>query len=173
MSPDVVNTSTKVAPRHAHIIEVRLKPEFPDSTGAHVLRLLHGLNLYTAKDVRAARLYSIKGPLNLGHAQQAARELLCDAVTEEFRLITQPAPNPNGQSHWRVEVWLKTSVTDPVGETVHAALIELGLPTPDVVRCGAVYHITGKCPRGQLEKTIARCVANPVIHDFSVVEAHS
>jgi phosphoribosylformylglycinamidine (FGAM) synthase PurS component len=159
-------------PNHSYQVEVRLKAEFTDADGLSALCLLQGLGLNTARELRTSHLYEIRGPLTAAQVQQVARELLCDAVTQEFKLLAPAAPMSNGMNHWRVEVWLKPSVTDPVGETVRSALLEMGYPSPETVRAGTAYHIVGKCPKGQLEKIVPRCLANPVIHRFSITESH-
>ncbi len=153
-------------------VEVRLKPDFTDAEGAAALALLSGAGLAAAKEVRASRLYQLRGSVNLGHVQQAARDLLCDPVTQEFRVLSSASAVLNGMSHWRVEVWLKPSVSDPVGDSVKDAMSDLGLPAPDSVRVGTAYLIGAKCGRTQLEKAVARALANPVIHRFTVSETH-
>jgi phosphoribosylformylglycinamidine (FGAM) synthase PurS component len=158
--------------QNSYAVEVRLKHDYPDAEGANALSLLSSVGLSAAKDVRVARVYQMRGALNLAHAQQAARELLCDPVTQEFKMITPAGAVLNGMTHWRVEVWLKTSVSDPVGDSVREAMADLGLPSPESVRMGLVYQIAGKCGRNQLEKAVGRVLANPVIHQFSVSEAH-
>jgi phosphoribosylformylglycinamidine (FGAM) synthase PurS component len=152
-------------------VEVKLKSDYADAEGQSALGLLHSLGVNTAKEVRASRVYELKGPLTAAQVQQAARDLLCDPVTQEFRVSNGHTPVLNGMNHWRVEVWLKNSVSDPVGDTVLSALVEMGLASPDTVRVGTVYHISGKCGRNQLEKAVARSLANPVVHRFSVAEA--
>jgi phosphoribosylformylglycinamidine (FGAM) synthase PurS component len=153
-------------------VEVKLKSDYADAEGQSALGLLHSLGVNTAKEVRASRVYELKGPLTAAQVQQAARELLCDPVTQEFRVFgSSQTPVLNGMNHWRVEVWLKSSVSDPVGDTVLAALLEMGLGAPETVRVGTVYHVSGKCGRNQLEKAVARSLANPVVHRFSVAEA--
>jgi phosphoribosylformylglycinamidine (FGAM) synthase PurS component len=168
-------TTEKVTrPIPVHQVEVKLRADYADAEAHAALALLHGLGLGAIKDLRMSKVYDIKGPLNLAHTQQVARELLTDPVTHEFKILQQNAqPVFNGQNSWRVEVWLKTSVTDPVGETVKAAIAESGLPEPVSVRVGQVYHLSGKCGRNQLEKAVARSLANPVIHRVVVSEAHS
>ena len=156
----------------AHKIEVRLRAEFTDAEGASALALLQGTGLPAAKEVRTSRVFEIAGVLNAGQVQQLARELLCDPVTQQFELVGASAPVSNGMSHWRVEVWLKPSVTDPVGDTVRRAMTEMGLPEPSSVRVGTAYHIAGRCGRAQLEKAVSRTLSNPVIHRVSVAEAH-
>jgi len=152
-------------------VEVKLKSDFPDAEGQAALGLLHALGVNTAKEVRASRLYELRGAITSAQVQQAARELLCDPVTQEFKLIGAAAPILNGMNHWRVEVWLKPSVTDPVGDTVGRALTEMGTLGQASVRVGTAYHVTGKCGRNQLEKAVARSLANAVIHRFTVTEA--
>ncbi|MFA6003799.1 MAG: phosphoribosylformylglycinamidine synthase subunit PurS [Elusimicrobiota bacterium] len=156
----------------SHVVEVSLKPEFPDAEGACALRLLHAAGVNTVRYVRVSRLYEVSGPINLGHMNLAMRELLCDYVTQESRLCQSLSTAANGGSLWRVEVWLKPAVTDTVGDSVRSALQELGIPEAVSVRCGRAYHIVGKCGRNQLEKAVLRSLANPVIHHTSISEAH-
>lgn len=157
---------------NVHQIEVRLKPEFADAQGAQALALLQEAGLNTARELRTSQIYEIRGPLNMGQVQQAARDLLCDCVTQEFKLVNQ-TPVLNGMNYWRVEVWLKNSVSDCVGETVLKAITEMGLPAPESVRCAVAYHITGKCGRNHIEKAVQKCLVNPLIHRFTVSEAHA
>ena len=159
-------------PPNSYTVEVKLRPDFPDAEGQAALSLLQGLGLSAARDCRTSRLYELRGALNSGHAQQIARDLLCDPVTQEFRLASAHEPVLNGMTHWRVEVWLKPSMTDTVGDTVRSAIGEMGLPQPDSVRVGTAFLLSGKCHRNQLEKLISRGLANPVIHRFTVSETH-
>ena len=121
--------------------------------------------------MRVGRLYALRGPLTLGHIHVAMRELLCDCVTQEFRICHSASAAPHNGCLWRVEVWLKPTVTDTVGESVREALRDLGIPEV-AVRCGMSYHIAGKCGRNQLDKAVGRSLANPIVHRFSLHEAH-
>lgn len=165
-------TTTKAAPPR-HLVEVRLKPEFPDAEGAAALALLHGVGLTLVKECKVSRLYSLRGQLNQQQLHQAARDLLCDPVTQEFKIVAPSVPALNGMNHWRVEVWLKPTVADPVGDSVRGALGDLGLPVPAEVRCGRAYQLQGRCGRALLEKAVSRALANPVVHDFAVTEEHA
>jgi phosphoribosylformylglycinamidine (FGAM) synthase PurS component len=153
----------------SYLVEVSLKPDFTDSEGSAAQWLLQCAGL-PARAVRVGRLYELRGSLNLGHVHVAVRELLCDCVTQEFR-ICHSAGAPHSGCLWRVEVWLKPTVTDTVGESVCQALRDLGMPEVSV-RCGMSYHISGKCGRNQLDKAVARSLANPIVHRFSLHEAH-
>ncbi|MDD5630002.1 MAG: phosphoribosylformylglycinamidine synthase subunit PurS [Elusimicrobia bacterium] len=154
----------------SYLVEVSLKPDFTDAEGLSAQWLLHCAGL-PARGVRVGRLYDLRGPLNLGHVHVAARELLCDCVTQEFRICHSSGASPHNGCLWCVEVWLKPTVTDTVGESVRAALHDLGIPDVSV-RCGMSYHIAGKCGRHQLDKAVARSLANPIVHRFTLGEAH-
>jgi phosphoribosylformylglycinamidine (FGAM) synthase PurS component len=164
--------SVRVQPTNTHLIEIRLRPEHSDAEGAAALALLQAQGLSALKDARVSRLFEIKGPISANQVLQATKDLLCDAVTQEFRVVA-PAPAPmNGMNFWRVEVWLKPTVTDPVGETVREAIADMGLPRPDAVRCAMVYRLAGRTTKAQLEKAVSKSLANPLIHRAVVTEAH-
>ena len=164
--------SVRVQPTNTHLIEVRLRPEHSDAEGAAALALLQAQGLSALKDSRVSRLFEIKGPISANQVLQATKDLLCDAVTQEFRVIA-PTPAPmNGMNSWRVEVWLKPTVTDPVGETVREAIADMSLPRPDAVRCAMVYRLSGRTTKVQLEKAVLKTLANPLIHHAVVTEAH-
>jgi phosphoribosylformylglycinamidine (FGAM) synthase PurS component len=165
--------SVRTQPTHTHLVEIRLKPEYLDAEGAAALALLRGQpGMNAIREVRVGRLYELKGPVTANHAQQAARELLGDPVTHDARFVTPGAAPLNGMNFWRVEVWLKPTVTDPVGETVREAFAEMGLPKPESARCAMIYRLNGRCTKPQIEKAVAKTLANPLIHRVVVSEAH-
>lgn len=164
--------SLKLQPANVHLIEVKLKNEFNDAEGAAAMALLREQGLSNIKEVRMGRIYEISGSLTANQAHQAGKDLLCDAVTQEFRLVpASPAPM-NGMNFWRVEVWLKPTVSDPVGATVVDAIAEGGLPRPTGARCAMLYLLNGRAVKAQIERAVAKSLANPLIHRVVVTEAH-
>jgi phosphoribosylformylglycinamidine (FGAM) synthase PurS component len=164
--------SVRVQPSSTHLIEIRLRPEHIDAEGLAALPLLRAQGLTSLIEARVARVYEIKGALSANQVLQATKDLLCDAVTQEFRVLA-PTPAPmNGANFWRVEVWLKPTVTDPVGETVRDAIAAMDLPRPESVRCALVYRLVGRSNKPALEKAVAKTLANPLIHRAVVSEAH-
>ena len=164
--------NVRVMPSNTHLIEVRLRPEHIDAEGFGALALLQAQGLSSLKEARVSRLYEIKGPISANQALQVAKDLLCDAVTQEHRVIA-PSPAPmNGANFWRVEVWLKLTVADPVGETVREAIAAMALPRPDSVRCALVYRLVGRTNKPALEKAVSKSLANALIHRAVVSEAH-
>ncbi len=164
--------SLKIQPAHVHLIEVKLRNEFNDAEGAAAMALLREQGLTNIKEVRMGRIYEVTGSPSATQAHQAGKDLLCDAVTQEFRLVqSSPAPM-NGMNFWRVEVWLKPTVSDPVGATVIEAIAEGGLPRPTGARCALLYLLNGRAVKAQIEKAVAKSLANPLIHRVVVTEAH-
>lgn len=164
--------SVKIQAQNTHILEVKLRGEFNDAEGMASLALLKEQGLGQLKDVRTGRLYEICGGLTANQAQQAGKDLLCDAVTQEFRLVPNGAAPMNGMNFWRVEVWLKPTVSDPVGATVIEAIVEAGLPRPTSARCGHLYLLSGRAVKAQIEKAFSKSLANPLIQRVVVTEAH-
>lgn len=164
--------SVRVQPSSTHLVEVRLRPEHADAEGAAALSLLRAQGLTSLIEARVSRLYEIKGPISANQVLQTAKDLLCDAVTQEHRVVSPSAAPMNGANFWRVEVWLKPTVADPVGETVRDAIADMSLPRPDSVRCALVYRLVGRANKPALEKAVSRSLANPLIHRAVVSEAH-
>jgi len=162
----------KLQTANVHLIEVKLRNEFNDGEGTTALALLREQGLSSLKEVRTGRLYEISGSLSATQANQAGRDILCDAVTQEFRLVPSSPSRMNGMNFWRVEVWLKPTVSDPVGATVVEAIVEGGLPRPTAARCAMLYLLNGRAVKAHIEKAVAKSLANPLIHDIIVTEAH-
>lgn len=148
--------------------EVWLKPGLSDPAGASVLAQLPAIGIQSAAQVRVGQLYRITGRLGAAQAASAARDLLADPVTQDYAVGPEGAEPARERPHWRIEVWLKPTVSDPPGESVRRALAELGLPEPQQVRCGAAYKISGRLGQAQAERIAVKLLANPVVHRFSV-----
>ena len=164
--------STKIAAQNTHVLEVRLRADFVDAEGQGALALLNEQGLSSLKEVRTGRLYELAGSLTANQAQQAGKDVLCDSVTQERRLVPAGAAPMNGMNFWRVEVWLKPTVSDPVGATVVEALAQAGFPAPASARCASLYLLSGRALKPQIEKAFAKSLANPLIHRVVVNEAH-
>jgi len=160
-------TPAKAPPRYRIEVATRYGQEDPHGTALN--SQLTALGLPASLDVRVSSLYELVGSMTKHQAQQLSRDLLTDPITQEFRMDdTASSPAFLIGPHWRVEVWLKASVTDPVGESVREAARDLGLPRPDQVRTGKAYRVIGKVRRAQIEKLSNKLLANPVIHRTTV-----
>ncbi|MFA6093824.1 MAG: phosphoribosylformylglycinamidine synthase subunit PurS [Elusimicrobiota bacterium] len=159
-------------PLPTYIVEVASKLGSTDSMGQSILQQLPSLGIAGGREIRVSALYEIQGRLTLTQIQLACRGLLCDPITQEFRTDrSTPSSAFLIGPHWRVEVWLKPQVTDPVGESVRQALPGLGLPEPSRVRTGTAYHILGKLTPNQVERIANKLLANAIIHQTKVSQS--
>lgn len=149
----------------SYVVEVAPKLGFGDPAGMTLFHQLSSLGVAGIREVRVGALYEIRGRLSPAQMHGICRDLLCDPITQDYRIDTSTAsPAFLIGPHWRVEVWLKPQVTDPVGETVRKAVADLGLPEPDSVRAGTAYQFLGRIGRPQAERIAQSLLANPVIH---------
>lgn len=148
------------------VVEVCAKPGNPDPAGAALTQQIHALGIPGVVEARVNALYELRGKLSASQAADIARQLLADPVTQDFRVDRSGASVPTGP-HWRLEVWLKAAVTDPVGESVKKAVRDLGLPEPAVARAGTAVLLFGRLQKAQADKVLEKLLANPVVHRFS------
>ena len=149
----------------AYVVEVAPKLGFGDPPGLTLFHQLSSVGVSGIREVRVGALYEIRGRLSPSQMHHLCRELLCDPITQDYRIDTSTASTAFLIGpHWRVEVWLKPQVTDPVGETVRKAVADLGLPEPESVRAGTAYQLLGRIARPQADRIVRSLLANPVIH---------
>lgn len=153
-------------------VEVSARYGQPDASGASWLAQIGLLGVGGVKEVRVCALYAIEGSYSASQLHQLSRDLLSDPITQEYRLDrSTPSPAFLLGPHWRVEVWLKPTVTDAVGESVAKAVADLGLPAPERVRTGTAYRILGKVARAQVDRIAAELLSNPVIHQVTIEQS--
>ncbi|MDE2293587.1 MAG: phosphoribosylformylglycinamidine synthase subunit PurS [Elusimicrobia bacterium] len=160
-APSAVRAPGAEAPRF--LIEVGTKAGMPDAAGDALTAQLPLAGVSGVRETRVLSLYELRGKLTASQVSQVARDLLADPVTQEYRVERSAPPLPLGP-HWRLEVWLKASMTDPVGESVRKAVRDLGLPEPASVRTGTAYLLFGRLAKAQAERALERLLANPVVH---------
>ena len=80
----------------------------------------------------------------------------------------KPKKPSKDQSGWIVDIWPKSGVTDPVGETVEKGLRDLGLSVA-VKATSAQRYVFPKIKDAQFLKLLSRRVlANELIHDIDI-----
>ena len=145
------------------VVEVSAKAGNPDPAGQALLGQINALGVSGVSDARVNALYELRGKLSAAQAADIARQLLSDPVTQDYRVDRTPSPSTTGP-HWRLEVWLKPAVTDPVGESVKKGIKDLGLPEPLGARAGTAYLLYGRLQKNGAEKILEKLLANPVVH---------
>ena len=153
--------------QQAFRVEVAGKPGVSDAAGAAVKAQLQHLGVASVTDVRVAKIYELRGSVTASQVNEIAQQLLADPIIQDFQVSgsRSPAARP---AAWRIEVWLKPTVSDPVGESVRRAIGDLGMPQPEAVRCGTSFSFFGRLNGGQAEKIALKLLANPIVHRYSV-----
>lgn len=159
----------KAPSKNVYQVEVSFKSHLTDTAGLSALALLKEAGLNTTCEVRSGRLYEISGHLSPNHIHQAAKDILCDPITEDYVLLGSPLA-ANGGKGWRVTVWLKEPLKDPIGESVRSVMAEMGLPSPEKVRAAFSYKLNGYLNRPQLEKALRRAFPYSGLRQVTLLE---
>lgn len=158
--------------------EIDLHPAANSADLAAAAVTVDALDLAIADDlaVAAAHGYLLQGEqLDLAAVQRVARDLLADAVVEEF--VVGPVNDPqltaaparlNGQhgAAQLIHVLLKPGVMDPVAQSAADAIGDLGVDA-DAVRTIRKYWVAGLDER-QLAQLGSRVLANDAIEQVFV-----
>ena len=115
--------------------------------------------------VQTAHMLSGEGAELLAELRELVELLGLDIVGSALVGLREPAPAFLLGPHWRIEVWLKPTVTDPAASSVTKAVADLGFSAPEQVRTGTSYRILGRINAAQAEKILSKLLANPVIHE--------
>jgi phosphoribosylformylglycinamidine synthase len=86
-----------------------------------------------------------------------------EASKDETR-AGHPAPDA-----WRIEVFRRAAVGDPEGQALGAAIAELGLARPTLVRAGKGYLLAPSYAREAVEEIAGAVLADPVVDEVRVL----
>jgi phosphoribosylformylglycinamidine synthase len=134
-----------------------------DVQGAHVLGDIQELGITTVEAVQSARVFLIQAEFDDAFAERVARELLADPVCEQYYLGRSGPPAGLAKATL-IEIHLKSGVTDPVAESVMAAIADMGV-RPQGVRTARKYILLGDVKASQIETIARKILANDVIED--------
>jgi len=145
------------------IIEIWTKEKYAGSEEAGFAARMAQAGL-KVKAARLSRLYRVDGDLSRAEFDRLGRELLADPVSERYSL----REGANGfKGAWRVEVWLKDSVTDVVGDSVASAIADLTGRRPQRVRCGRAYYAAGPA-QAALRAAVVNTLVNQTVNKFAI-----
>jgi len=143
--------------------EVFNKPGFSDVHGKSVLEDVVELGIKSVQAVQSARVFLIEADLDKGFAEQVAKELLSDPVCEEY-YIGRSGPPAGLARATLIEVHLKSGVTDPVAESVMAAVTDMGAKA-DNVRTARKYVMLGQISQNETNTIAKKLLSNDCIED--------
>jgi phosphoribosylformylglycinamidine synthase subunit PurSL len=146
--------------------EVFNRPGFSDVHGNGVQADIRELGITSIEAVQSARVFSIEGEFEADFAERIAKELLTDPVCEQYYVGRTGAPAGLAKATL-IEVHLKSGVTDPVAESVMAAISDMGI-RPAGVRTARKYLLLGEIKPAQIDLIAKKVLANDCIEDVVI-----
>ena len=146
--------------------EVFSRPDAVDVHGNSVLEDIKELGIKSAEAVQSAKVFLIEADFDEAFAKRVAAELLTDPVCEEYYMGRSKAPAGLAKATL-IEVHLKSGVTDPVAESVTAAIADMGVQV-DHVRTARKYLLLGEINEKQAQLISKRILANDCIEDVII-----
>ncbi len=132
-----------------------------DVHGGVVLEDIKELGIYSVEAVQSAKVFLIEGDFDEKFAERVASELLAETVCEQYYVGRSGAPTGLAKATL-IEVHLKSGVTDPVAESVTAAIVDMGVAVENV-RTARKYVLLGEISESQTQTIIKRVLANDCI----------
>lgn len=139
-------------------IEIRKMTADPE-----VATLMHDildLGIKSIKDIQIIRLYFIAGIKDRADIQRIAETLLCDPVTESFRIKSLNSLPAIGQTE--IEIIYNPGVMDPAAQFITNALALMGYPNCQV-KTGKRYLFRKDTKPSDIEKVARLILYNPLI----------
>jgi phosphoribosylformylglycinamidine synthase len=113
--------------------------------------------------VQASRIFLLQGELTRDGADRAARLLLADAVTEQYRLHDlHSGPHSHAADDSVITVLFHPGVTDSVAENAVAALRRLDIPVTHAATCRR-YRLSGQLSPAMVAQLCRRVLSNEAI----------
>ncbi len=149
--------------------EVFNRPGTSDVHGNGVLEDIRELGIKSVEAIQSARVFLIEADFDKKFAGRVAEELLTDPVCEEYYIGRSKAPAGLAKATL-IEVHLKSGVTDPVAQSVTAALADMGV-TVENVRTARKYVLLGQINQEQIATISQKILANDCIETVIVGDA--
>lgn len=142
--------------------EVSTRDGFADVHGSGALEDIKELHINSVEKVHFTRVFLIEADFDEDFARRLAWELLADTVYQQCHIGRLPAAEDTSTV---VEVHLKSGVTDPVAESVVAALTDMGA-ADTFVRTARKYELVGHISTADRDLIARRVLANDCIEDI-------
>ena len=148
-----------------YFVEVFHKNDYGHHKEKGIKNRLAAAGLDGVSAVKAYTIYQIDGPYTAAQAEKIAKDLLCDPVLETYKTAQS---KPAG-GEYKVEVWIRDSSTDVVGESVKDAIFAMGFAKPESVRIARAFNVKGTFKEAALEKAVKKTFVNEMLNKFSII----
>jgi len=146
--------------------EVFNRSGFTDVQGNSVLEDIKELGIISVEAVQSAKVFLIEADFDEDFAKRLGKELLTDPVCEDY-YIGRSGPPAGLAKATLIEVHLKSGVTDPVAESVMAAIADMAV-TANNVRTARKYVLLGDITQSQTNTIAKKILANDCIEDVII-----
>jgi phosphoribosylformylglycinamidine synthase len=143
--------------------EVFTREGLADVHGNGVLEDIRELGITAVEAVQSARVFLIEADFDMDFAKRLGEELLADPVCQEY-YIGKSSPPAGLAKATIIEVHLKSGVTDPVAESVTAAIADMGVNV-EHVRTARKYILLGSLNQNQIDTISKKLLSNDCIED--------
>jgi len=141
--------------------EIFNRPGFVDAHGNGIFGEIKEFGITSIEAVQSARVFLIEADFDKDLAERIAKELLTDPVCEQYYIGRSGTPAGLAKATL-IEVHLKSGVTDPVAESVTAAIADMGAKV-ETVRTARKYILLGDITDKQIETIAKKILANDCI----------
>jgi len=149
--------------------EVFNRSNSTDVHGNSILEDIKELGISSVEAVQSIKVFLIEAEFDDAFAKRLAKELLTDPVCEEY-YIGRSGPPAGLAKATLIEVHLKSGVTDPVAESVMAAIADMGVAAGNV-RTARMYILLGEITQKQIDIIAKKILANDCIEDCVIGSA--
>ena len=146
-------------------IEVFHKKDYGGKKTASIKTRLAAAGLKNIAEVVPSTIYKIEGNYTKADIETLAANLFADPVLETAVIGTAM---PKG--FFKVQVWIRDSSTDVIGESIKDVIAAMGKPRPALARVGNAFAVRGKFTKAQLEAAVKKTFVNEMINKFVIEE---
>ena len=137
-----------------------------DVHGNGVLEEIKEIGISSVEAVQSAKVFLIESDFDESCAKRLGSELLADPVCEEYYIGRSSAPAGLAKATL-IEVHLRSGVTDPVAESVTAAMADMRVEANNV-RTARKYILLGDISQSQIDTIAKKILANDCIEEVIV-----
>ena len=146
-------------------IEVFHKKNYGDKKITGIKTRLAAAGLKNIAEVVPSSIYKIEGDYSKADIETLAAKLFADPVLETAHIgIAKP------EGFFKVQVWIRDSSTDVIGESVKDVIAAMGKPRPKSARVANAFAIRGDFTKEQLEEAVKKTFVNEVVNKFVIEE---